>query len=103
MKTYHIKHKSNLLAVSALFLIMAFTIRPSFDEAGLKDAFEGKFVIGAALNGNQINGRDEASISLLKSHFNSIVAENVMKSGLIQPRKGEFNFSDAVYSLRIGK
>ena len=59
---------------------------------GLKDALEGKFYIGTAMNGPQILGRDASSLKIIGEHFNSVVAENVMKSGIIQPREGEFNF-----------
>jgi len=69
----------------------------------LKDAFEGKFYIGAALSGNHINDRDKPAMEVLKTHFNSIVAENVMKSGMIQVREGEFNFDMADKFIEIGK
>jgi len=59
---------------------------------GLKDALEGKFLIGTAMNGPMILGSDSVSLELLHRHFNSVVAENCMKSGNIQPREGEFNF-----------
>ncbi|WP_439481649.1 endo-1,4-beta-xylanase [Cyclobacterium plantarum] len=73
------------------------------DSKGLKDAFEGKFLIGAALNGAQINGRDQQSIELLKANFNSIVAENVMKSGPLQPEEGAFNFASADKFVDLGE
>ncbi|KEO73779.1 endo-1,4-beta-xylanase [Anditalea andensis] len=69
----------------------------------LKDAFEGKFYIGAALSANHINDEGQASMQVLKNHFNSIVAENVMKSGMIQVREGEFNFDQADKFIEIGK
>lgn len=58
----------------------------------LKEIFDGKFYIGTAMNRRQINGENPEAVDLIKTHFNSIVAENVMKSGNIQPREGEFNF-----------
>lgn len=69
----------------------------------LKDAFEGKFYIGAALSANHINNKEQSSIEVLKTHFNSIVAENVMKSGMIQVKEGEFNFDQADKFIEIGK
>jgi len=69
----------------------------------LKEAFEGKFYIGAALSGSHINDRDQPAMEVLKTHFNSIVAENVMKSGMIQVREGEFNFDMADKFIEIGK
>ena len=62
------------------------------DGIGLKEAFEGKFEVGAALNDFQIMGRDAETMEVVKQHFNAIVAENCMKSGRVQPREGEFEF-----------
>ncbi|WP_207431382.1 endo-1,4-beta-xylanase [Sabulibacter ruber] len=61
-------------------------------ELSLKDAFKNKFHIGTALNAQQITGQDAAGIQVVKENFNAIVAENCMKSGMIQPREGQFNF-----------
>ena len=58
----------------------------------LKDALADKFYIGTALNARQIEGKDTASLRLVKEHFNAVVAENCMKSGLIQPEEGVFDF-----------
>jgi endo-1,4-beta-xylanase len=58
----------------------------------LKEALKNKFYIGVALNRAQIIGEDTMSLKIVKSNFNSIVAENCMKSGLIQPEEGQFNF-----------
>lgn len=60
---------------------------------GLKDALGDKFLIGTAMNTAQIIGEDTVAVQLIKQHFNSIVAENVMKSEVVQPVEGEFDFS----------
>ena len=79
--------------VMALFiLISGCTAQQAEAEKTLKEALDGKFYIGTALNAFQINGQDENSIELVKKHFNSIVAENCMKSGQIQPEEGKFNW-----------
>ena len=69
----------------------------------LKDAFSGKFHIGTALNARQIMGHDSATMEVVKKHFNSIVAENCMKSGMIQRREGEFNFELADQFVKFGE
>ena len=46
------------------------------DSLTLKDAFEGKFFIGTALNLDQIWERDQAAVAGVKTQFNSIIAEN---------------------------
>ncbi len=63
--------------------------------AVLKDAYADKFHMGTALNLDQIRGRNPAAIEVVKKHFNSVVAENCMKSMFLQPREGEFYFEDA--------
>ena len=68
----------------------------------LKDAFQGKFYIGTALNNWQINGEATEEIKVIKENFNSIVAENIMKSGLMQPREGEFEFTMADRFVEFG-
>jgi endo-1,4-beta-xylanase len=50
------------------------------------------FPIGAAVAPYQL---DDMHADLLKRHFNSIVAENVMKPGPIQPTEGQFNWAGA--------
>lgn len=69
----------------------------------LKDAFEGKFYIGTALNANQIMGRDSQALQIVKTQFNSIVAENCMKSGLIHPEENRFDFTLADKFVEFGE
>jgi endo-1,4-beta-xylanase len=69
----------------------------------LKDALDGKFYIGAALNERQITGMDSLSIQIVKKHFNSIVAENCMKSERIQPEEGKFNWELADRFVEFGE
>jgi endo-1,4-beta-xylanase len=54
----------------------------------LKDAFKGRFVVGAAIRPDQVNGQNPRAAELLAREFNSITAENVMKMGPIHPRPG---------------
>ncbi len=48
-------------------------------EMSLKEAFKDKFYIGTTLNAWQLQGEEPEEINVAKEHFNSIVAENVMK------------------------
>ncbi|MDT0676545.1 endo-1,4-beta-xylanase [Autumnicola musiva] len=69
----------------------------------LKRAFQDKFFIGTALNTRQIMGGEPEAIEVVSEHFNSIVAENCMKSALVQPREGEFNFAIADEFVEFGE
>lgn len=71
-------------------------------KIGLKDVVGNKFLVGAALNVRQSSGADTSSLKIVKRHFNSIVAENCMKSEEIQPREGEFFFDEADKFVNFG-
>lgn len=70
---------------------------------GLKDAAGGKFLVGVALNSRQVSGRDTAVQSVILRHFNSIVAENCMKSASIHPAEGRYDFRDADAFVGFGE
>ena len=72
-------------------------------RTSLKEAFADKFYIGTAMNSEQITGIDSASIRVIKDQFNAIVPENIMKSEVIQPVEGEFNFSLADQFVEFGE
>lgn len=59
----------------------------------LKNALANKFYIGTAMNADQITETDTGSVRVIKEQFNAVVAENIMKSEVIQPSEGEFNFT----------
>ncbi|MDR1937997.1 MAG: endo-1,4-beta-xylanase [Tannerellaceae bacterium] len=73
------------------------------NEASLKEALKDKFLIGTALNARQIMGTDTPGVAVIKQHFNSIVAENCMKSEAIQPEEGKFDFSLADRFVDFGE
>ena len=58
----------------------------------LKEALKGHFLIGTALNTPQITGKAKADDELIAQQFNSIVAENCMKSEVIHPTQNKYNF-----------
>jgi len=72
-------------------------------DIGLKGAFKDKFLIGTSLNTNQVAGKDPKAVTVLKQHFNSIVAEDCMKSEIIQPKEGVFNFTEADKFVAFGE
>lgn len=72
-------------------------------EQGLKDAFAGQFYIGTALNEAQITGADTKGVETIRKHFNSIVAENCMKSEEIHPEEGVYDFTLADQFVEFGE
>jgi endo-1,4-beta-xylanase len=71
-----------------LAVLAACTSKP----ATLKDALADKFLIGVAINENQIRYQDTKGDSVIFRHFNAIEPENCLKSEEIQPEKGVFKW-----------
>jgi endo-1,4-beta-xylanase len=59
---------------------------------GLKDFYKDYFLIGVAIGPNNLQG-EQAEV--IKRHFNSITAENVMKPALIHPEENRYFWDDA--------
>src|SRR5690606_3723673 len=68
----------------------------------LKEVFKDDFDIGVALNHNHIYGREESAIEIIKTHFNSISPENVLKMGPVHPEQDRYNFERSE-ERRVGK
>lgn len=95
-----------ILSFSLMLLLLCCVQAKSTSDdknPSLKNALDGKFYIGTALNLNQIQGRDTASLKIVKDQFAAIVAENCMKSMYMQPKEGEFFFDDADKFVELGE
>ena len=86
-----------------LTFVLCFYSTSMVAELTLKEAFKDKFHIGTAMNVRQISGYDPLTIDIIKKHFNSIVAENCMKSMYMQPKEGEFYFDEADKFVSFGE
>jgi endo-1,4-beta-xylanase len=84
-------------------LLFASCKQQATESQTLKDAYKGKFLIGAAINTQISSGQDTASVRVLKAEFNSITAENCMKSENLQPERGVFFFEDADRFVQFGE
>lgn len=85
------------------FFIISLNAMFSQNQANtLKDALKGKFYIGTAMNLSQINGNDKDDLNIILRQFDAVVAENCMKSMYLQPREGEFEFTDADKFVEFG-
>ncbi len=93
----------NLIISAAVVLAAAGCSSKAEEPKGIKDAFEGKFYIGAALNEAEIRGIDTTGVELIKTHFNSIVAENCMKNEEIHPAEDVWNFELADKFVEFGE
>ena len=59
-------------------------------SVGLKDAFAGKFLIGAA---GDLRGYSDAELANIKANYDILTPENCMKPERIHPREDEYNWS----------
>jgi endo-1,4-beta-xylanase len=59
---------------------------------GLKDFYKDYFPIGVAVSPRTLEGEQG---EMIKKHFNSLTAENVMKPALLQPEEGKFIWEPA--------
>lgn len=95
-----------ILSFSLMLLLLCCVQAKSTSDdktPSLKKALDGKFYIGTALNLNQIQGRDTASLRIVKDQFAAIVAENCMKSMYMQPKEEEFFFDDTDKFVELGE
>ncbi len=69
----------------------------------LKDVFQNDFYIGAALNVEQICGREPEAMDLVARHFNSITPENIMKWEEIHPEPERYNFEASDQFVAFGE
>ena len=79
------------LLLSTLFFVAC---KPTIEETPqtLKDAFKDFFYVGTALSEEQILGDDADAVRVVEAQFNSITAENIMKSEEIHPEEDRFYF-----------
>jgi endo-1,4-beta-xylanase len=71
-------------------------------QTSLKDAFQKDFLIGAALNERQFTGADSNAVAIVKTQFNTISPENVLKWESVHPLPGKFNFAAADRYVEFG-
>src|SRR5260221_3387452 len=98
----HANHGDSMMMSPRLFrvaLLALSTASPAFAQSdttrstpALQDAFHGTFRIGTALAPRQFNGDDKRVGSLIRTHFNAISPENVLKWEVVHPLPDIYNF-----------
>jgi len=73
------------------FLIAVSALNTSAQLA-LKEVFRQHFLVGAALNQGQFSEQDARSAAIVKTQFNTISPENILKWESVHPQPGKFNF-----------
>lgn len=87
--------KSTALPLSVAIAAAMSSCVGETSQPTLKEYFADDFLIGTALNVDHVNGLDPAADSIVRLHFNSIVAENCMKSEEIHPAEEVYFWDEA--------
>jgi endo-1,4-beta-xylanase len=73
------------------------------EKPTLKTAFKDDFLIGVALNEAQFCESNSSEAAIVKTHFNSISPENVLKWKNIHPQPGQYDFTLADRYVEFGE
>lgn len=94
-----------ILAVLAAALLPPLPATAEEDAARgtLKQAYADDFLVGVALNDDQIAGRQAGAQALVVRQFNSITAENVMKPAHLHPAPEVYDFSRGDAFVAFGR
>jgi len=87
-----------LLAYMAIALAMS-----AQHTTSLKDAYQGCFLVGAALNPSQFSGENPRNYALVTSQFNTISPENVLKWEVVHPQADTYNFTLSDKYVEFGR
>jgi endo-1,4-beta-xylanase len=96
---------SDLLLVHPLILSMSLLALTGSSQAQstLKDAFKNDFRIGVALNQTQSSGADTNAAALVRTQFNSVSPENVLKWEFVHPEPDRYDFAPADRYVEFGQ
>ncbi len=87
-----------------LSILLLLSLLPTWSQTqGLKDAMKGSFMIGTCVSGRDIWQSGNRMDSLLRQHFNCIVADNCMKHQRIHPQRDRYYWRDADQTVRFGE
>lgn len=94
--------KTSKIVAAALLTSISLGFIGKADQT-LKEVFKKDFYIGAALNGNQIEGRDPKASAIIEKQFSTISPENILKWGPIHPQPEVYNFGAADKYVALGE
>lgn len=95
--------KKMILAGTVAAILASCSSTETTQVATIKDHFKNDFLIGAAIPVDHVNGLDPKADSIVSLHFNSIVAENCMKSEKIHPQENKYEWNDADSFVKYGE
>jgi len=73
-----------------------------FAQATLKAVFANDFLIGASINRAQFFEEDKIGAAIVKTHFNTISPENILKWESVHPKPGQYAFEAPDHYVDFG-
>ncbi len=73
------------------------------NQPSLKEVFKDDFYLGAALNLDQISGREPKTTAIVEKHFNSITPENILKWEEVHPGPDKYQFEPVDNFVALGE
>jgi endo-1,4-beta-xylanase len=89
-----------LTAITIIFMI---NTQFASSQKTLADATKGKFLIGVAVNVQQVNNPNSVESQIIAREFNSVVAENCMKPVVIHPEENRYDWTNADKFVAFGE
>lgn len=84
-------------------LMIGFSAVDFSAQTTLKDAFKDYFLIGAAMNKDQIYEKDSRGAGIVKAQFNTISPENALKWASIHTKRDRYDFETADRYVAFGE
>lgn len=97
------KNLKKSFATFLIFVFVAFEAINAQNQPTLKEAFKDYFLIGAALNRNQIFEKDSRGAEIVKTQFNTISPENALKWASVHPKRDRYDFETADRYVKFGE
>tara|TARA_R110001599_G_scaffold77015_2_gene210261 strand:- start:2555 stop:3697 length:1143 start_codon:yes stop_codon:yes gene_type:complete len=103
MQTTRRRFLQGSIALAGLAQLKGMALANALEITGLKDVFKDDFLIGTAISNRTLETQDAELLALIAREFNTITAENCMKSGEIQPAQGEWDWELADRFMAFGR
>lgn len=94
------------LTVASLLLLTGSCLSADNRTSGpttLRQAYKDLFLIGAAVNRDEVTGKSPEAEAILRTHYTTLTAENDMKWGGMQPQPDVFDFEAADRYVEFGQ
>ena len=96
--------RSSLAVLCLLCVVVSLGVHSTAQQQKtLKDVFKDDFRVGAALNRRQIFEQDARGAEIVRTHFNSITPENILKWALVHPQPQKYDFAAADRFVEFGE